>query len=94
MKAGEALSYIAICLLVYLGLCLFDVFVLRHFLDIITTDFWPQFVVTAVLFLVVNPVLTYRLSEKLPFAVKGLKVAQGLDAFLHHEVKLSKEKQS
>ena len=89
MKVTEGLKYMFLCLLLYLTLGLIEIYGLRPLLDTVTESFFLQTVIYAALMLIVNPILTYVISERLPFAPSGLKVAGGLETALKSEVDIS-----
>ncbi len=93
MKVTEGLKYMFLCLLLYLALGLVEIYGLRPLLDTVTDSFFLQTAVYMVLMLVVNPILTYVISEKLPFAPSGLKVAGGLETALKSDVDISEGNQ-
>ena len=91
MKFFEGVKYTAICYAVYLGLSLFEIFVLRHLLDMISDDYLIRIAVLGVCLVLINPLITYRVTELLPFAPKDLKVASGLEEALRSEVELTED---
>ncbi len=91
MKFFDALKYTAICFAVYLALAFLEIFVLRHVLDMLSDDYLIRIAVLLVCLFLVNPLVTYRISEKLPFAPKDLQVASGLEEALRSEVELPED---
>ena len=91
MKFFEALKYTAICFVIYLGLAFFELFVLKNVLDMISDDYLIRLAAFLICLFLVNPLLTYRITEKLPFAPKDLKVASGLEEALRSEVELPED---
>jgi hypothetical protein len=56
------------CLGIYLGLFLFELFVLDPVFDYIGEDFYRHLLIYVVLLVIINPILTRFLSEKLKIA--------------------------
>ena len=91
MKFFEALKYIVIVFLVYLGISLLEIFVLRYLLDMISDDYLVRLTALFFCLFLINPFLTYRITELLPFAPKDLKVANGHEDALRKEVELPED---
>lgn len=68
MKFSDGLKYTLLCMGVYLLLCLIEVFVLKPLVDFINDGYLTYFVVYNVFFLLINPVLTYFIYERLPLS--------------------------
>lgn len=66
MKVSERLKYTLLCMGVYLLLCLIEVFVLKPLVDFINDSFLTYFVVYNIFFILINPILTYCIYERLP----------------------------
>ncbi|MBQ1478406.1 MAG: hypothetical protein IIZ33_09720 [Erysipelotrichaceae bacterium] len=92
MKWTEALRYILLCMVIYLAICLFNIFLLSPVLDMITENWRIQLILEVLLNILAAPVATFILAEKLPFRVRGLRVADGLESALKSEVELPEEK--
>lgn len=66
MKVSEGLKYTLLCTGIYLLLCLIEVFVMRPLIDFIDDGFLTYFVVYNIFFILLNPILTYFVYERLP----------------------------
>ena len=63
--------YYACCTGIYLLLFLLELFVLDPVLDYFGESFWRHLLVYVVLLLIINPLLTKLISEKLPISRLG-----------------------
>lgn len=63
----QAFKYILVCMGIYLGISAIEIFLLESLVDFISTKFWIHFIVYIILLLVVNPILTRIISDKIGF---------------------------
>lgn len=93
MGKRQALAYVAVCTFIYLVVAAIYLIAIDCLLDIFSTAFF--FHLTAFLFVlvVIDPVITYLIVEKMPFKAENLKVPDGLEKDLKKEVDVIKDVQ-
>lgn len=69
MKVLEGLKYAGICMGIYLFISLIEVFAFLPLINVFNEGFWVHFIIYNVLFIIINPVLTYFIYEKLPIQI-------------------------
>lgn len=86
MKFTQGILYSLAILLIYLLLFIAELFLLTILIELFTLSFVVKLVVFIIFILLVNPIITFFIGEKLPFKVKGLKIVDGLQAELKKDV--------
>ena len=88
MTFKQKILYLLAVIGIYVLLYLLEGFLLPLIVEIFTTADLPLIIIKGIFLLIVNPYLTYRIAELIPFKIGGLKVADGLEADLKKDVRL------
>lgn len=88
MKFKQAFGYLSLVIAIYLILFGIDITIVNALIELFTLDFLVKLIVNIVCLLVINPILTYKLSELIPFKIHGLTVEEGLSEDLRKDVEL------
>lgn len=93
MGKRQAFVYAVVCTIVYLIIAAIYLLAFDCLLDIFSTAFF--FHLTAFLFvlIIIDPIITYLIVERMPFKAENLKVPDGLEKDLKKEVDVIKDVQ-
>lgn len=61
----QALKYVPLCMGVYLILAAIEIFLLKYLIDLITLKFLYRLIIYNALLLIINPIATYFIVEKI-----------------------------
>lgn len=70
MKTSYRFIYIGITFTTYLLLCFIEFYILTHLLDMISTNYILHTIASIVCLVVINPIITYIIIEKIPLKPK------------------------
>ena len=87
MSFKQELEYLLLTVLMFVALALFEYFCLNGFTYIFSSNWSGRLSVFAIMLLIFNPYIVYKLMNLIPFKVKGLKVDKGLKEALKQEIK-------
>lgn len=73
MSIKQKILYFLSSVVIMLLLAAFDIFVMRHVVDMLSTNWLVHFILFVVAILLINPFIGIYIVNKLPFKVKGLK---------------------
>ena len=91
MNFTNSIKYILSCMLIYLSIFLLELFLLNPLLDGISENYIIRIIIYAFLMLIINPIITFYIGERLPFNPEGLKVPHGLEGALKHKIEIFDE---
>ncbi len=88
MKFRQGVAYLLSIVFIYVFLFLVDLTIISAIIELFTTSSFVKLVCNVVFLLIVNPILTYLIGERIPFKIYGLKVEEGIEADLKKDVDL------
>lgn len=72
----QMFKYVLVCMGTYMSMAAVEIFLLKPLVDFFGTDFWTHLLVYAILLLVVNPVITKIITNKIDFVYKQTTVKE------------------
>ena len=78
-------------MLIYMSIFVLELLFLNPLLDGISENYIIRIVFYAFLMLIINPIITFYIGERLPFSPEGLNVPHGLEGALKRKIEIFDE---
>lgn len=88
MRFRQKIAYLFSIILIYLILFVLEFILIGSFIELFTLSSTPKWIINIIFLILIDPLLTYLIGEKIPFKIYGLKVEEGIEADLKKDVDL------
>lgn len=88
MNFINSIKYILACMIIYISIFLLELLLMNPLIDGISENYIIRIIIYSFMMLIINPIITFYLGERLPFNPEGLKAPLGLEGALKHKIEI------
>lgn len=72
MKFTQGISYCFLIILTFVTLSILEYIGVNFIIEMFTYSFYVKLIVAVIFLFIINPILTYFITKKIPFKINGL----------------------